>query len=131
MTTMTKPAELLGSLALLALVGACGPSSAPVPASGSRDGDAQAVAAFQGVEDDVLRDLAAIDRRVAARARIEPRDEDLRRVTMGALLAEDATLAVVDGAVDAFSFEARARGLSGVRARLDAAPLRLPASARG
>lgn len=121
----------VGSLALVMLVGACGSPPTPVPASGSREGTANAVAAFQNVEDDVLRDLAAVDRRVAVRARIEPREDDVRRVTMGAVLAEDATLAVVDGAVDPFSFEARARGLAGVRAKLESAPLGLPASAQG
>ena len=105
-------------LAVLAM--ACGSPPAPIPASGSRENSGRAVAAFEVVEDEVLGDLAAIDRRVAARARIEPRDEDLRRITMGAVLAEDTTLAVVDGAIDPFSFEARARGLKAARARLDA-----------
>ena len=128
---MAGRTRLVTSLALLLLVGACGSPPAPVPASGSREGTANAVASFQNVEDAVLRDLAAIDRRFATRAHIEPLEEDARRVTMGAVLAEDATLAVVDGAVDPFSFEARARGLSGVRARLESAPPGLPASAQG
>lgn len=128
---MVARTELVASLAVLFLVGACGPPPAPVPASGPREDTTNAVAALQGVEDEVLRDLAAVDRRLSARARIEPRDDDLRRVTMGAVLAEDATLAVVDGAIDPFSFEARARGLAGVRARLESAPRGLPAGAPG
>jgi hypothetical protein len=127
---MVARTPLLASLAALTLL-ACGAPPAPVPASGVREDTAKAIAAFQGVEDEVLRDLATIDRRVAARARIEPQEEDLRRVTMGAVLAEDATLAVIDGAVDPFSFEARARGLSAARAKLESAPLGLPASAQG
>ncbi len=124
--------SVIGALAttVLAMV-ACGSPSSPIPASGAREDAAAAVAAFQGVEDEVLRDLAAIDRRVAARARIEPRDDDLRRVTMGALLAEDATLAVIDGAIDPFSFEARARGLAAARRKLDSLPPTLPQDTQG
>ena len=105
-------------------------------ANGSRNvrsaGDeGRSIGAFQEVEDDVMRGLAALDRRFAARARIEPREEDLRRLTMGAMLAEDANLAVIDGAIDPFSFDARARGLSAVKSRLAAAPALLPAGAQG
>ena len=125
----TTPRIALLGVTLLAL--ACGPPPAPIPASGTREDTGPAVAAFQLVEDEVLRDLSAIDRRVAARAHIEPREEDLRRVTMGALLAEDATIAVVDGAIDPFSFEARARGLTATRAKLDGAPATLPTGSPG
>jgi hypothetical protein len=125
---MAPRARVLAALTFLALASACGSPPTPVPANGPREDATTAVAAFQGVEEEVLRELAAIDRRVAARAHIEPREEDLRRVTMGAVLAEDATLAVIDGAVDPFSFEARARGLAGVRAKLESAPVGLPAA---
>jgi hypothetical protein len=110
----------------------CGPARAEVETAGRKDeGAAGRVAAFQQVEDEVLRGLAASDRRVAARARIEPREEDLRRLTMGALLAEDPSLAVIDGAIDPFSFEARERGLTAVKAKLATAPADLPAGAHG
>ncbi|MBX3190448.1 MAG: hypothetical protein KF819_25835 [Labilithrix sp.] len=121
---------------LRALVGvavsvcACG-GSPMLPANGAGDDDAAQIGKLLTLEEEVLRDLAAIDRRIAARARIEPTDEDLRRVNMAAVLAEDATLAVVDNAIDPFSFEARARGLAAAKAKLERAPSRLPASAPG
>lgn len=79
-------------------------------------------AAFAQGEDEILRDLAAIDKRFARRARIEPSEYDLRRVAVTAILHEDATLAVNDGAIDAFSFDARARGLEAVKAKLTKLP---------
>jgi len=62
---------------------------------------------------------------------VTPRDEDLRRVSMAAVLAEDASLAVVDGAIDPFSFEARARGHTSTRKKLEGAPRALPEAAAG
>ncbi len=121
---------LLLPASLLAL-GACGPPPTPVPASGPPGDQAASVAAFAGVESDALQDLAAIDRRMALRARLDPRDEYLRRITMPAVLAEDATLAVIDGAIDPFSFEARARGLAAVRAKVESSPRALPVGASG
>lgn len=121
---------LLLALPLLTLA-ACGPPPAPVPASGPPSNQAGAVAAFAGVESDVLHDLVAVDRRIALRAKLDPREEDLRRITMPAVLAEDATLAVIDGAIDPFSFEARARALAAVRAKVESSPLGLPTAAVG
>jgi hypothetical protein len=120
------------SLALALALG-CGPAAGTWAETAGRkeDGAGGRVAAFQEIEDEVLRDLAAADRRVGARARIEPREEDVRRLTMGAMLAEDSSLAVVDGAIDPFSFEARARGLTAVKAKLASAPTDLPARAPG
>lgn len=121
----------LAAWALSFAVG-CGPAPAGVETAGRKDdGAAARVAAFQQIEDEVLHGLAAADRRVAARARIEPREEDVRRLTMGAMLAEDSSLAVVDGAIDPFSFEARARGLMAVKAKLARAPADLPTGAQG
>jgi hypothetical protein len=121
----------LHAFALSFVVG-CGPAATGALAGGRKeDGAAGRVAAFQQVEDEVLRGLAAADRRVAARARIDPREEDVRRLTMGAMLAEDPSLAVVDGAIDPFSFEARARGLTAVKAKLATAPAELPVGAPG
>lgn len=116
---------------LLAAVPACAAPLMAAAGPGSQ-GDASArVAAFQSVEEDVLRQLAALDRRVAARGRIAPSDEDLRRSTMGAVLAEDKTLAAIDGSIDSFSFEARARGLASVKTKLASAPTELPVTAQG
>jgi len=127
---MPARAALFLTAALLAFT-ACGTPPAPAPGSGTPRDLAHSVAAFATVEGEALQDLAAIDRRLALRARLDPREEDLRRVTMPAVLAEDATLAVIDGAVDPFSFEARARGLAAVRAKVESSPLGLPASASG
>lgn len=127
---MPDRAALLLTAALLDLT-ACGAPPTPVPGSGPPRDLAASVAAFATVEGEALQDLAAIDRRLALRARLDPREEDLRRVTMPAVLAEDSTLAVIDGAVDPFSFEARARGLAEVRAKVESSPLGLPASASG
>lgn len=117
------------ALSLSLAVTACGGSNGPANVRSASDEGR--VGAFQEVEDDVMRGLAAADRRFAARARIEPREEDVRRLTMGAMLAEDASLAVIDGAIDPFSFDARARGLAVVKTRLAAAPAQLPAGAQG
>ncbi len=116
---------------LLSLAVGCGPVPANVAAPSSQDDAAGRVERFQSVEDDILHTLAAIDRRVARRAHLEPRDDDLRHLTMGAMLAEDASLAVIDGSIDPFSFEARARGLTSVKATLATAPADLPAGAGG
>lgn len=115
----------------LLLGAACGGTQGAANVRSASGDDAQRVGAFREIEDDVMRGLAAIDRRVAARAHLEPREEDLRRLTMGAMLAEDPSLAVIDGAIDPFSFEARARGLATVKTRLAAAPAELPAGAQG
>lgn len=118
--------------AALLVLAACGPPPTPVPASGTRtDPMAAAVAAFANVETDALRELVATDRRIALRARLDPREEDLRRVTMPAVLAEDSTLAVVDGAIDPFSFEARGRALAAARTKIESSPPGLPATASG
>jgi hypothetical protein len=104
--------------ALLLAAAAC--TRPPVaPAGGSPAPDP---AAFEKGEDEILRDLSAIDKRFARRARIEPSEDDLRRVAMTAILHEDPTLAVNDGAIDAFSFDARARGLDAVKAKLKKLP---------
>lgn len=109
----------------------CGGAQRSVGAGNGKGDEASRVGEFQHVEDEVLRGLAAIDRRVAARARLEPREEDVRRLTMGAMLAEDPSLAVIDGSIDPFSFEARARGLGAVKSKLATAPTQLPTGAQG
>lgn len=117
--------------ALAALAAGCGDASLRPAAAATTKDDAARVAAFSTLEDETLRYLAATDRRVAMRGRIDAQDEDLRRVTMGAVLAEDPTLAAVDGAIDPFSFEARARGLAAVKSKLAFAPTDLPRTAPG
>lgn len=128
---MKRVGEALRVSAFAALLVACGGGpSAKTPEKPARNVAAD-LKAFEGTEDTVLLDLAALDRRIASRARITPREDDLRRVAMAAVLAEDPSLAVVDGAIDPFSFEARARGLANVRKVFDAAPSELPREAVG
>ena len=62
--------------AALLVLAACGPPPTPVPASGTRTDPTAAVAAFANVETDALRELVATDRRIALRARLDPREED-------------------------------------------------------
>ena len=77
---------------------------------------------FDRNEEIILRDLAAIDARFARRAHLDPSEADRSRVTMAAVLHEDATLALVDGAIDPFSFDARDRGLAAALAKTNALP---------
>lgn len=105
--------------ATVSFVVACGgPTTPKTPPVAPED-----PALFERAEDEVLRDLSAIDRRFARRARIEPSEADLRRVAMSAILNEDPTLAVNDGAIDPFSFDARARGLEAVKQRVAKLPV--------
>lgn len=113
------------------LVAGCAPARPGVSSPVAREDAAVTVARLQAAQDEVLADLAAVDRRIEQRAGLAPRQDDVRRLTIGAVLAEDPTLAVVDGAIDPFSFDARARGLAAARAKLDAAPRDLPARATG
>ena len=99
---------------------ACGPRAGKPQGPEARAGDG--AKAFDEVEDEVLRDLAAVDRRIAQRARVTPSEEDLRRVAMAAVLREDPTVAIVDGAIDPFSFDARARGLASAKQKIAALP---------
>ncbi|MBX3214501.1 MAG: hypothetical protein KF850_20865, partial [Labilithrix sp.] len=80
---------------LAVLTTACGPAPGrPASPTPNADGSAEA---FDAREAEILRDLGAVDRRLAQRTRIAPSEADLRRVTMAAVLREDSTLAVVDG----------------------------------
>ncbi len=107
-------------LAAAMATGACAkPATVHAPSSVR---DPEATAKFLSIEGQVLADLAAIDRRLAARVGQAPSDDDLRRVAMAAILSEDASTAVVDGAIDAFSFGARERALTAAKRKLDAAP---------
>jgi len=124
-------AVVVVGLVLSLAASGCGSGRGNVETPSSKDDPAGRLARFQAVEDEVLRTMAAIDRRVARRAHLDPREEDLRHLTMGAMLAEDASLAVIDGAIDPFSFEARARGLQSVKATLATAPADLPAAPGG
>ncbi len=100
----------------------CGAGAGSGPARSTR-GEIDPQKAFELGEDEVLRDLAAIDRRLAQRARVTPAEEDIRRVTMAAMLREDPTVAIVDGVIDPFSFDARARGLDAAKQKIAKLPV--------
>lgn len=119
------------SVMMTLLAAGCGPTPETSNARAAQGDAERQVGAFQQLEEEVIRSLAAVDRRVAARAHLEPREVELRHLTMDAILAEDPSLAVVEGTIDPFSFEARARGLAAVRSKLAAAPAQLPAGAPG
>lgn len=125
-----RTAARIALIAATLAAAACGGSQRAAPAAPAGEA-AERVRAFAAAEDEILRDVATIDARVARRARISPREEDLRRLALRALLAEDPSLAVVDGAIDPFSFESRARGLGAVKQKIAAAPRELPESAPG
>ena len=117
---------LLAGLGLALAAAACGPDAKPDARTARAEVDEQK--AFDLGEDEVLRDLAAIDRRIAQRARVTPTEQDLRRVTMAAMLREDPTVAIVDGAIDPFSFDARARGLEAAKQKIATLPVTAAAS---
>jgi hypothetical protein len=122
------------SLLLVACGGGAGGPTASTSAGSSgssSQGEAARVRAFEQGEDEILRDLATLDRRIAQRARLAPRESDLQRVAMGALFADEPSLAMIEGAIDPFSFDARARGLAGVRKKIEALPADLPGKAQG
>lgn len=102
---------------LLAALAGCGGSAArPAPAAPPTDARASSPEARIAV----LRALSALDRRVALRAGIRPPEEEALHVTMGALLAEDTSVGLIEGSIDPFSFAARGRGLEQVRVQTTA-----------
>lgn len=119
------------ALAVLLLSALAGCGSGTKPAETPASDPTANVHAFEDAEEDILRDLAAVDRRVAKRARITPREGDLQKNAMGALFAEDPTVFIVDGAIDPFSFEARARGLASIKEKIAKMPADLPATSEG
>lgn len=115
----------------LVVTGLAGCASRTKPAFAPAADPATRVHAFEDAEEGVLRDLAAIDRRLAKRARITPREDDLRKNAMSALFAEDPSVVIVDGAIDPFSFDARGRGLAAVKQKIAKLPTDLPATSTG
>ncbi|HWL87218.1 MAG TPA: hypothetical protein VNO21_15540 [Polyangiaceae bacterium] len=76
-------------------------------------------ARFARDEETLFSELSAIDARLARRTGVAAKEADVRKNVMGAILAEDTTLEVGDeGALDLFSFEARARGLDAASQRV-------------
>lgn len=70
-------------------------------------------------EDVLLRRLAAVDARLARRAGVTANEADLQKNALGAILHEDTGARVVDGGLDVFSFDARARGIQAARGDVD------------
>ncbi|WP_394844391.1 hypothetical protein LZC95_45980 [Pendulispora brunnea] len=117
----SRGAALLPTALLAALwmggLGGCASKATPPPRSAGEAG-AENAARFARDEDALLGDLAAVDARLARRAGVVAKEADVRKNVMGAILAEDSTLEVGDeGALDLFSFEARARGLEAASQR--------------
>jgi hypothetical protein len=129
----TASRKLVGVLLRLAvpLAALSGCAHGKVDSAAEAKAAAARVRTFEQLEDEILRDLATIDRRIAARARVTPSEDDLRRVALGGLLQEDPTLAVAFGTIDPFSFDARARGLEGTKKKITQLPANLPQSADG
>src|SRR5207244_5817965 len=73
--------------------------------------EAQAAKAFAADEVRTLDELAVSDPRFALRVGRSPSDASMRRAAVNALLAEDPDAMAHDGALDFFSFAARARGV--------------------
>ena len=98
------------------MTGGCASKAGPPHTPG--EAGAENAARFARDEDALLGDLAAVDARLARRTGMVAKESDVRKNVMGAILAEDATLEVGDeGALDLFSFEARARGLEAASQR--------------
>ncbi|HEX7600180.1 MAG TPA: hypothetical protein VF316_01200, partial [Polyangiaceae bacterium] len=113
-----QPRKLL--LAAAVAIAACGPAAPvrPRPRSPAVEDDARAkakLAAFYADETRILGILSAADPRIARRAHVEPDETELRKAAVGAILAEDADVAVDSGHTDIFSFEVRARALAAAR----------------
>lgn len=116
--------RLLSVAAAALALAACGPAQ-PGP-NNPGGGEAGTAAAFTAAQDDVLHALAAADRRFALRSGVKAEADDDRKLAMGALLAEDASLAAVDGAIDVFSFQARDRAIAKAREGLAKIPRGVP-----
>src|SRR5262249_19503998 len=95
-------------------------------ASHPSDGSTRATASvaeghrLAGEEEGILRRLSGVDARIARRSHIVPNEAELRKHTMGALLHEDRSVMVNEGALDVFAFEARARALADARRAVEA-----------
>lgn len=114
-----KPmSQLLVAPLVLAFAIGCGGGASSKLARSSVDARGDEAHAFAKLEESVLERLAALDARIARRTQVPPSEAALRHVTMAAVLREDTTLAIVDGRIDPFSFDARARGLAEVQAQL-------------
>lgn len=122
------PAAALMALAIASAACGAGGATANGPAAPRASDERGDLARFDALEDEILRDLATLDLRVARRSRMTLREEDLGRVGMSAVLTEDESVVLVDGRIDPFSFSARERGLTAVRAKLDEIPPKLPAA---
>ncbi len=129
---MSASRRSLALAVLLPLLAACGASGAEErgPQTPNAASERAALAQFETLEDEILRDLATLDLRVARRSRVSLTNEDLRKIGMSAVLSEDESVVLVDGRIDPFSFAARARGLAAVRAKLAKLPAKLPANGR-
>jgi hypothetical protein len=93
-----------------------------VTLSPGKDATPPDVKGFFAAEEKILGQLAAVDSRFARRMGRPPPEELVHAAIVQALAAGDADLAVVDDALDPFSFTARARGLDAAKDVLSKAP---------
>jgi hypothetical protein len=110
---------LAGVLSLVACAGEGAGGVAPVaPAAGGGD-----LAASLGVwEASWLEELGATDPRLAQRLKVKPTSGAVERAAATAVVRGEGNVGVVDGAIDLFSFDERARRLGVLRLELSRMP---------
>jgi hypothetical protein len=116
---------LVGALALAA-GGCAGKTLPPSPAAAAVAPEIDGRAGAIQLAEDVRRALGRIavtDPRFAKRLGARPSDDELRVPAVKALAEGDTDVSIRDGALDFFSFTARARGLEEARGIVERAPL--------
>jgi hypothetical protein len=91
-------------------------------ASAAARDDGEVARRFAEWERSVLTALATVDPRLSLRLRIVPTEADVQRAALGAILAEDKGVRLLDGRADIFSFDERARELGAIETRLHELP---------
>jgi hypothetical protein len=129
----TRSLRLAGAASGAYLVTACASTAprvaappGPTPAEQQAAADAAHVRDFLSCEAEALAWVAASDPRLARRAGGPAPAAVLDRIGTDAVLAEDPTAQVRDGALDVFAFRARARALDTAGRRVAAFTERLP-----
>jgi hypothetical protein len=102
------------------------PPVAPAGRSAPGQDDRERVAAFAQVEGEAIDWLAASDPRLAARLATMASKEVLAKIGTEAVLAEDATALIHEGALDLFAFRARALALERAASLVGGFSLPLP-----
>ncbi len=117
-----KRAGILFACALAsACAGTSGGPRAPESWSGAHN-DAAAARRFAAWEAATLAALATVDPRLSLRLGISPTEAEAQHAALGAILAEDTGVHVLDGRADLFSFDERARELGALEIRVSSPP---------